>query len=125
MSTLDLPATFADYAGVSLADARHSRSLKPLIEKDASRDFAFCEWDLRASRCGVDLWLKTVRTKTHKLTLETNSGAGELYDLVNDPQEMDNRFGDPGVAAAQRQLTDMIASRPNDKIEPLPQIGMA
>ena len=39
-----------------------------------------------------------MRTKTHKLTLETNSGAGELYDLVNDPKEMDNRFGDPGVA---------------------------
>ena len=125
VSTIDLPATFADYAGVSLADARHSTSLKPLIDKDASRDFAFCEWDLRASRCGVDLWLKTVRTRTHKLTLETNSGAGELYDLANDPQEMDNRFGDPGVAAAQRELTDMIASRPNDKIDPLPQIGMA
>ena len=31
VSTIDLPATFADYAGVSLADARHSRSLKPLI----------------------------------------------------------------------------------------------
>ena len=46
------------------------------------------------SRCGVDLWLRTVRTKRHKLTLETNSGAGELYDLANDPQEMDNRFGD-------------------------------
>ena len=38
---------------------------------------------------------------------------------------MDNRFGDPGVAADQRQLMDMIASRPNDKVEPLPQIGMA
>ena len=125
VSTIDLPATFADYAGVSLADARHSTSLRPLIDNDASRDFAFSEWDLRASRCGVDLWLKTVRTKTHKLTIETNSGAGELYDLANDPQEMDNRFGDPGVAVAQRQLMDMIASRPDDKIDPLPQIGMA
>jgi arylsulfatase A-like enzyme len=125
VSTVDLPATFADYAGVSLADARHSRSLRPQIERDASRDFAFSEWDLRASRCGVDLWLRTVRTKTHKLTLETNSGAGELYDLANDPQEMDNRFGDPGVAAVQRELEDMIASRPNDRVEPLPQVGMA
>src|SRR5258708_4615805 len=125
VSTIDLPATFADYAGVSLADARHSTSLRPLIDKDGARDFAFSEWDLRASRCGVDLWLKTVRTKTHKLTLETNSGAGELYDLANDPQEMDNRFGDSGVPVAPRQLTDMIASRPNDKIDPLPQIGMA
>jgi len=125
VSTIDLPRTFADYAGVSLGDARHSRSLKPLIEKDATRDFAYSEWDLRASRCGVDLWLRTVRTGTHKLTLETNSGAGELYDLVNDPQEMDNRFGDPGVAKAQRELEDMIRSRPKDQIDPLPQIGMA
>lgn len=125
VSTIDLPRTFADYAGVSLGDARHSRSLKPLIEKDATRDFAYSEWDLRASRCGVDLWLRTVRTGTHKLTLETNSGAGELYDLANDPQEMDNRFGDPGVAKVQRELEDMIRSRPKDQIDPLPQIGMA
>jgi len=110
---------------VSLSDARHSRSLKKLIEGGGARDFAFSEWDLRASRCGVDLWLRTVRTKTHKLTVESNSGAGELYDLVNDPQEMDNRFGDPGVKAVQRELEDMIASRPDDKVEALPQVGMA
>ena len=66
-----------------------------------------------------------MRTATHKLTFESNSGAGELYDLVNDPQEMDNRFGDPGVAKVQRELMDMIASRPKDKVDPLPQVGMA
>jgi len=125
VSTLDLPATFADFASVSLADARHSRSLRPMIDGGASRDFAFSEWDLRASRCGVDLWLRTVRTKTHKLTHESNSGGGELYDLATDPQEMDNRFGDPGVSKIQRELMEMIASRPDDKIEPLPQVGMA
>jgi arylsulfatase A-like enzyme len=130
VSTIDLPATFADYAGVSLQDARHSRSLKPLIEANgiegnAGRDFAFSEWDLRASRCGVDLWLATVRTATHKLTFESNSGAGELYDLKNDPKEMDNRFGDPGVEKVQRELMDMIKSRPQDKADPLPQVGMA
>ena len=110
---------------MSLADARHSRSLKPVIKGNSGRDFAFSEWDLRASRFGVDLWLATVRTATHKLTFESNSGAGELYDLNNDPQEMDNRFGDPGVAKMQRELMDMIASRPKDKVDPLPQVGMA
>src|SRR4029078_6694948 len=104
-------------AGVSLEDARHSRSLKPMIEGSAGRDFAFSEWDLRASRCGVGLLLPTVRTATHKLTFESNSGAGELYDLKNDPKEMDNRFGDPGVAKVQRELLDMIQSPPKDKVE--------
>jgi hypothetical protein len=38
---------------------------------------------------------------------------------------MDNRFDDPGVKAVRKELEDMIASRPRDQVEPLPQIGMA
>lgn len=126
VSTVDLAGTFYDYAGASPRNAIHSRSLRPLIEGDATRDFAYNEWDLHPSRCGVALKLRTVRTLTHKLTLELDSGAGELYDLVGDPHEMDNRFGDPGVTAVQRELTDMIRSRPDDALDPLPEpIGMA
>jgi hypothetical protein len=66
-----------------------------------------------------------VRTKRHKLTLELNTGAGELYDLVEDPGEMDNRFDDPACAAVRRELSDMIASRPDDACPPRPQVGMA
>jgi arylsulfatase A-like enzyme len=126
VSTVDLPATFADYAGVSFPAAKHGASLRPLIETErARRDFAYSEWDLRASRSGVDLDLRTVRTKTHKLTVDLRSGAGELYDLANDPHEMDNRFGDPGAAKVQRELADMIASRPDDAVPRRPQVGMA
>jgi arylsulfatase A-like enzyme len=126
VSTLDFAATFHDYAGVAPSRALHSRSLRPLIEGEASRDFAYNEWDLNASRCGVELQLRTVRTRTHKLTLEVVSGAGELYDLAGDPAEMDNRFGDPAMAAIQRELTDMIRSRPDDVRTPPPEpVGMA
>ena len=126
VSTLDLAQTFCDYAGTSLPDTVHSRSLRPLVETStATRDFALSEWDLRASRCGVDLALCTVRTQSLKLTVEANSGAGELYDLHNDPDEMTNRFGDPAYQAQQKELTDMIASRPDDTRAALPQIGMA
>jgi len=127
VSTLDLPQTFCDYAGTTLPEGTHSTSLRPLLEDDrATRDFAYNEWELRASRCGVDLALRTVRTRRHKLTLELNSGAGELYDLDLDPDEMDNRFDDPAYAGVRRELADMIASRPDDaRREPLPQVGMA
>ena len=114
VSTLDLPATFHDFAGVAPSRDLHSRSLRRVMDGGETRDFAYNEWDLHPARCGVALKLRTVRTKTHKLTLEEGSGAGELYDLANDPIEMDNRFGDPGVAAIQRELTDMIRSRPDD-----------
>jgi arylsulfatase A-like enzyme len=126
VSTLDLPATFADYAGVAFGKPVHSRSVRPLVERtDASRDFALSEWDLRASRSGVDVDLRTVRTKRAKLTIDLRSGAGELYDLANDPHEMDNRFDDPGCAKLRRELEDMIRTRPNDIRARLPQVGMA
>lgn len=69
---------------------------------------------------------RTVRTRAHKLTLERISGAGELYDLSEDPDEMINRFDDPAYAKVRRELTDMIASRPADERPTrLPQVGMA
>lgn len=126
VSTLDLAQTFCDYAGTALPEGAHSRSLRPLVERDdAHRDFALSEWDLRPSRSGIALQLRTVRTRRHKLTMDLISGAGELYDLHEDPDEMDNRFGDPGCAGAQRELVDMLRSRPGDARAPLPQVGMA
>ena len=126
VSTLDLAQTFCDYAGTTLPESVHSRSLRPLVETStATRDFALSEWDLRASRCGVDLGLCTVRTRSLKLTVEAHSGAGELYDLHEDPDEMTNRFGDPAYKVQQKELEDMIASRPDDVRAALPQIGMA
>ena len=127
ISTIDIPATIGDYTGVSIATAIHSRSLRGLVETDAdSRDFAYSEWGLRASRFGTELDLRTVRTCDAKLTLERISGAGELYDLSNDPDEMHNRFDDPGYARKRRELQDMIASRPSDEMQQrLPQVGMA
>jgi arylsulfatase A-like enzyme len=121
VSTVDLPATFADYAGVSF-HPKHSRSLRALIESRQTRDFAYSEWDLRASRSGVDLDLRTVRTRTHKLTVDLRSGAGEMYDLVNDPCEMQNVFE---TSKKKNELVDMIRSRPADAIPRLPQVGMA
>lgn len=127
VSFIDLPATSYDYAGISSDAARHSQSLRPLIEnRGERREFAYCEWDLDATRCGVALRLRTVRTRTHKLTLDLESGAGELYDLANDPDEMVNRFNDPAYAGIRRGLEEMIASQPGDYMEPPPKrVGMA
>jgi arylsulfatase A-like enzyme len=123
VSTLDLAATFGDYASSPVDSAVHSTSLRPLLEAapSAQRDFAYNEWRLGPSRCGVELDLRTVRTQNAKLTLELTSGAGELYDLHNDPHECNNLFDNPGTRGLRHELEQMIRSRPDDIRHPLPQ----
>lgn len=126
ISTIDLAPTFYDYSGVTPVANQHGRSLRTLLDGGSeSRDFAYSEWDLRPSRSGVNLQLRTARTKTAKLTLEDISSEGEMYDLFNDPHEMDNLYGDPGYATLQKELSDMIRARPDDMIEPKTPVGMA
>lgn len=127
VGTVDMAATFYDYAGIPAPHDMQSRSLSKLLAgKSETRDAAYSEWNVHPSRCGVALQLRTVRTKTHKCTFELGSGAGELYDLHNDPGEMDNLFNDPGRAIIQKELHDMMRARPgkirDDLAEP---IGMA
>jgi arylsulfatase A-like enzyme len=128
VSTLDLAATFCDYGGTALPDDCQSLSLRRLIEdaRAPGRDVAYSEWNVDASRCGVPLELRTVRTRTAKLTVEALSGAGELYDLAVDPHEMENRFDDSGAAVLRRELEDMIRARPGPIVDAIdPAVGMA
>jgi arylsulfatase A-like enzyme len=123
VSTLDLAASFGDYAGTPIRSAVHSTSLRPILEgrATAQRDHAFNEWRLGPSRCGVALDLRTVRTQTAKLTLELTSGAGEMYDLRNDPHECNNLFDDLHARGLREELMDRIMSRPADVRTPAPE----
>ena len=127
MSTLDLAATFCERAGAALPEGVQSRSLNKLLAGGAeTRDVAYSEWHVHPSRCGVALKLRTVRTQKFKCTFELESGAGEMYDLWNDPEEMNNLFNDPGYAHVQKELHDMMRARPGTIAEPLAEpIGMA
>lgn len=127
ISTLDLSATFYDYAGVSAPMDLQARSLRKLMEGKADkRDAAWSEWHVHPSRCGVGLQLRTVRTKTHKATFELGSNAGELYDLVNDPFETTNRFDDPAYAKVRKELEGLMRARPGKIQDKLAEpIGMA
>jgi len=126
VSTIDIGPTLYDYANCKAELTQHGSSLRNLFEgKDEQRECARAEWELLPTRAGVQLSLRLVRTKTHKLTLDLISGAGELYDLVNDPAEMRNLFDDANHKDVQAKLTEMIHARENDAIDLQTQVGLA
>lgn len=115
VSTLDLGPTFFDYGGATALQTQHGATLRPLLETEgAERDFALNEWGLLPGRVGVALELRTVRTRSHKMTVDLNSGAGELYDLEADPDECTNLFDAPEAMGIRKRLEGYLASRPND-----------
>ncbi len=128
VSTLDLAATFCDYGGAELPEEAQSLSLRSLAEGSAAegREVAYSEWNVNDSRCGVSLELRTVHTGSAKLTLELISGVGELYDLENDPHEMNNLFEDSEAKALRNELEEMIRARPGKVLERFDEpVGMA
>ncbi|MEZ5789910.1 MAG: sulfatase-like hydrolase/transferase [Nitratireductor sp.] len=115
VSTLDLGPTFCDYAAADPLQSQHGKSLRSLLEgAEATRDFALNEWGLLPGRVGVALELRTVRTRNHKMTVDLISGAGELYDLVADPGEIENLFDKHEASDLREALLALIESRPDD-----------
>ncbi len=125
VSTLDLGPTFFDYGDAEPLLTQHGQSVRPLIEGEAGRDFAYNEWGLGPGRAGVALELRTVRARQHKLTVDLISGAGELYDLGDDPFELTNQFDNPEYAAIRGTLEGYLASRPDDLLPDQPRVGTA
>jgi arylsulfatase A-like enzyme len=67
-----------------------------------------------------------VRTHDWKCSFELESGAGEMYDLRNDPEEMHNLYANAGYAKQRKELEDMMRARPGTVRAQLAEpIGMA
>jgi len=124
VSTIDLAATFYDYANIERPETiLQSNSLRSLISgtSKSERDCAYCEWKAGEERYGVDLDLRMIRTSRYKAIFELNSNCGELYDLEEDPQEMSNLYDDPGYSLVRKQLRDHLMERPGNQLSELPK----
>ena len=112
VSLLDLTATFLDLAGLDTAPAVDSRSLLPLVrgeEVDWQEDIV-CEYHGHH----FPYPQRMLRTDRHKLVVNPESVC-ELYDLVEDPDELRNRYEDPALAevrrAMSRRLYELLVER--------------
>jgi len=105
---LDFAPTFLDYAGVEIPAEMQGQSLRPLIEQEgvtAWRDGIYYHyyeyphgWHSVKRHYGI-------RTYRYKLIHFYNDiDHWELYDLQEDPSEMNNLYGNPEYADIQERL---------------------
>ncbi|NKB71128.1 MAG: sulfatase-like hydrolase/transferase [Candidatus Latescibacteria bacterium] len=98
VSLMDIGPTFLEAAGVEAATYLEGNSLAPYLGRDdtgfAPRDWVFCE----------DNYQIMMRGKTHKLVYYIGQAEGELYDLAQDPHELDNLWDSPDHQELKTQM---------------------
>jgi len=112
VESVDLANTLCSLAGLELMDTVDGKDITPLLE---GKEYAIRE--IGVTECA---WSKSVRKGKYRMVYYTRGmfadeypeGFGELYDLENDPWEMNNLFFEPAygevVAALQKDLIDWL-----------------
>jgi arylsulfatase A-like enzyme len=113
---IDFAPTFLEAAGLPVPDAMQGRSLLPVLRGRAPASWRTSMY-YRYYHDPGDHNTRAhygVRTKTHKLIYFWKKDQWELFDLVNDPMEMNNIYGQPGqerlTASLEAELTRLKAS---------------
>ena len=105
---VDLVPTILDLCALETPPFLQGGSLRPLLEgreDDRGKDDVFAQI---GNPTGAQ-WM-TLRTPTHKLGV-CNDGTTHLYDLENDPHELNDVAADPAHAQVRAALTERLLQR--------------
>jgi len=105
VSQLDLVQYFLGKAGVESGDL-NGTSLAPVIEnrQEHARQYVFAEEGATGLRPEPE-FLTMIRSRRHKLVHFAGNQTGQLFDLVSDPGETENLWGDPSHRELRDELT--------------------
>jgi arylsulfatase len=100
---VDLAPTLLSCAGLEVPPEMQGASQRAALYggEPARREYVFAETGA----------VKMVRGDRYKLVHYPGQPYGELYDLLRDPHEADNRFDDPDLAPQRHQLTGALLDR--------------
>jgi arylsulfatase A-like enzyme len=103
---VDFAPTFMEIAGLKTPGDMQGRSFVPLLRGETPKDWR-TSWYYRYYHDPGDHNTRAhygIRTETHKLIYFWKKQQWELYDLVKDPEELANVYGDPGNASLVKRL---------------------
>ncbi len=106
VANIDLAPTIAEWAGLSAPDTVDGLSMVPILEDSLStwrEDILFEHWPTEEGVGSMIPEFYSIRTTEWKYT-EYSTGEVELYDLVNDPYELQNVAGKREYKEIQAEL---------------------
>ena len=108
---IDFAPTFLEIAGLPVSAEMQGRSLLPVLRGRTPADWRSSMY-YRYYHDPGDHNTRAhygVRTLTHKLIYFWKKDQWELFDLVNDPYELHNLYGEPGQEALTSSLKKELA----------------
>ena len=114
--TLDIASTVLDRASVQPYNGIQGVSLLPVLDganTTIARDSIVIEDDQQRGVFGLPLGarLRTLVTQRWRMTIAQDDPYGELYDLQNDRDEMENLFEDTAHWSVRAELMEKLAYR--------------
>ena len=108
-AVVDIGPTLLDVAGAEPLEEARGRSLLPVIsQNEGGRAVLFSEIQKQSRETQAPTF-RAVRNHRYRLTLETNTETPcELFDLIEDPDELQNRVSDPSFASVISELTEQL-----------------
>lgn len=109
--TLDLAATILDRARIEPNNGVQGASLLPALAGGAAGDGSMLiEEDGQRTILGFDHppRVRSIVTERWRLSVYHDASWGELYDLVEDPGEMNNLWDDPGSRAIKSEMLERM-----------------
>jgi arylsulfatase A-like enzyme len=108
---VDFAPTFLEYAGLPIPKEIQGRSIVPLLDGKAPKDWRTSMY-YRYYHYPADHRVQPhygVRNERYKLIYYNKINEWELFDLKNDPNELMSVYDDPGYAGTLRELKAELA----------------
>jgi arylsulfatase A-like enzyme len=108
---LDFASTFLEAAGAEIPADLQGQSLVPVLKGEQPEDWRKSVYYHYYEFPGPHAVARHygVRTDRYKLIRYYQTGEGELFDLQEDPNELQSRYDDPAFAEIRKELEAELA----------------